>query len=67
MTDNGTLIGRTTRPVLFTDKASPGGRSVRKPAGTIVYVTSPRPGIFRVRVPASLLEQDVYLSTVEPA
>ena len=66
-----TLTGRTTRTVCFTDKAqvirlghSIGG--VRKPAGTLVYVTCPKPGIFRVRVPGTLLEQDVPLSAIEP-
>jgi hypothetical protein len=67
-----TLTGRTTREVAFIDKAQSirlgcVTGSVRKPAGTTVYVTTTkRPGIFRIRIPQTLLEQDVYLGTVEP-
>lgn len=63
-----TLTGRTTRPVTFTDKGAGvvcGG--VRMPAGTLVYVTCPRAGgPFRIRIPGTLLEQDVGLGAVEP-
>ena len=64
---NETLTGRTTRPVTFIDKAQQvvtGG--VRLPAGTLVYVTCRKAGEFRIRVPQTLLEQDVTLGTVEP-
>jgi hypothetical protein len=64
-----TLTGRTTREVTFADKAEKVFTfGVRKPAGTLVYVTCPKAGrgIFRVRVPGTLLEQDVPLSAVEP-
>lgn len=64
-----TLTGRTTREILFADR----GKStfitgVRRPAGTLVYVTCPRAGsgAFRIRVPGTLLEQDVPMSAVEP-
>ena len=61
-----TLLGRTTRVVTFVDKCNT-IRMVRKPAGTFVYVTATKQaGVFRVRVPQTLLEQDVYLSAVEP-
>lgn len=66
---NETLTGRTTRQITFADKADKTFTfGVRKPAGTRVYVTCPKSGsgIFRVRVPGTLLEQDVPLSAVEP-
>ena len=67
-----TLTGRTTRPVSFIDRAQAirlGAvvSAVRKPAGTLVYVTCLKGGEFRIRIPGTLLEQDVYLSAVEPA
>ena len=62
-----TLTGRTTREITFADKAEKVFTfGVRKSAGTLVYVTCPKPGTFRVRVPGTLLEQDVPLSAVEP-
>ena len=55
-----TLTGRTTRPVTFTDKSTAVvALPVRRPAGTLVYVTCPRPGTFRIRIPGTLLDQDV--------
>jgi hypothetical protein len=66
-----TLTGRTTRTVTFIDKGEArrfghvtGG--VRRPAGTLVYVTAKRDGTFCIRVPQTLLEQDVYLRDIEP-
>lgn len=68
-----TLTGRTTRPVLFRDmgqhiRLGHFVTGVRKPAGTLVYVTCPGAGsgVFRIRVPGTLLEQDVPLSAIEP-
>jgi hypothetical protein len=68
-----TLTGRTTREIIFIDKAQQIRlghvvSGVRKPAGTLVYVTCPRAGsgTFRIRIPGTLLEQDVYLGAVEP-
>ena len=49
-----TLIGRTTRTVYFIDQGNP-IRMVRKPAGTYVYVTTPKTCTFRIRVPQTLL------------
>ena len=64
-----TLTGRTTRPVTFIDKAQRGPVTggVRLPAGTTVYVTCRKAGEFLIRIPGTLLEQDVYLSAIEPA
>jgi hypothetical protein len=64
-----TLTGRTTRTVAFIDKSRNVVTSaVRKAAGTTVYVTEhPRTaGLFIIRIPGTLLEQDVNLSAVEP-
>ncbi len=69
-----TLTGRTARPVTFIDKAQAIRlghvvSGVRKAAGTLVYVTCPKRGsggTFRIRIPGTLLEQDVELSAVEP-
>jgi hypothetical protein len=68
MTQRGTtgieenLVGRTTRPVLFSD----GDHRVRRPAGTEVYVTASRgTGQFLVRIPGTLFTQTVYAATVE--
>jgi hypothetical protein len=66
---NETLTGRTTRTVLFADQAEKVFTSgVRKPAGTLVYVEARKTGsgTFRIRVPGTLLEQDVPMSAVEP-
>lgn len=67
------LTGRTTRDITFIDKAHAIRlghvvSGVRKPAGTLVYVTFLKAGsgMLRIRVPGTLLEQDVYLSAVEP-
>lgn len=65
---NETLTGRTTREITFDDQAEKVfALGVRKPAGTLVYVTCPKAGVFRVRVPGTLLEQYVPMSAVEPA
>jgi hypothetical protein len=64
-----TLTGRTTRTVLFADKAEKVFTfGVRKPAGTTVYVEAHKTGsgTFRIRVPGTLLEQEVPMSAVEP-
>jgi hypothetical protein len=67
-----TLIGRTTRRVTFIDKAETArfGHAMfprTMPAGTEVYVAATnRPGEFRIRIPGTLLEQVVSLSSVEP-
>lgn len=63
-----TLTGRTTRPVTFIDNSGGTAHAVRRPAGTCVYVTAhPRTrGLFIIRIPRTLLTQDVALSTVEP-
>lgn len=64
---NETLIGRTTRPVLFRDSTSKVFVSgVRRPAGTEVYVTCLKRDGFRIRIPGTLLEQDVEMPAVEP-
>ena len=66
---NETLTGRTTRPVLFADQAEKVFTfGVRKPAGTLVYVEAHKTGsgTIRIRVPGTLLEQEVPMSAVEP-
>jgi hypothetical protein len=66
---NETLTGRTTRIVLFADKAEKIFTfGVRKPAGTLVYVEAHKTssGTFRIRVPGTLLEQEVPMSAVAP-
>ena len=66
---NETLTGRTTRTVLFADQAEKTFTfGVRKPAGTLVYVEAHKTGsgTFRIRVPGTLLEQEVPMSAVEP-
>jgi hypothetical protein len=68
-----TLTGRTTRAVTFVDKAQAIRlghvvSGVRRPAGTLVYVEAHRTGsgTFRIRIPGTLLEQEVSLGAVEP-
>ena len=66
---NETLTGRTTRAVAFIDKdRGEVAGAVHKPAGTRVYVAAHPSvaGLFVIRVPGTLLEQDVTLATVEP-
>ena len=58
------LTGRTTRMILFANKST--GVTVSKPAGTEVFVTCLKTGWFNVRVPGTLLEQDVSFTDVEP-
>ena len=61
------MTGRLTRTVTFADKSrkvQTGGD--RRGAGALVYVTPLRSGLFRIRIPGTLLEQDVYLSAIEP-
>jgi Glutamate-cysteine ligase family 2(GCS2) len=59
-----TLTGRTARPVTFIDKAQAIRlghvyAGVRKPAGTLVYVTCPKggSGTFRIRILGALLSR----------
>jgi hypothetical protein len=64
-TNSETLVGRTTRSVLFRDNTS--GESRRYPTGTTVYVAERRDGCgFNIRIPRTLLTQHVYPSDVEP-
>jgi hypothetical protein len=62
-----TLTGRTTRPVSFTDESCKVITSaVRKPAGTEVYVERMRKdGTWDIRIPGTLLTQNVYPAAVE--
>ena len=63
---NETLTGRLARTVAFDDgarKIQTGGD--RRGPGALVYVTQLRSGLFRIRIPGTLLEQDVHPSTVE--
>lgn len=60
-----TLVGRTTRSVLFSDGI---GNQQRMPAGTEVYVLPTRErGVWLIRIPGTLLTQKVYFGTVEPS
>jgi hypothetical protein len=62
-----TLTGRTTRPVSFTDSSQKVITSaVTKPAGTEVYVTRMlKDGTWNIRIPGTLLTQNVYPASVE--
>lgn len=58
----------TTREIAFVNKADAQvWRAIRYPAGTLVHTSERRGGTFRIRVPHTLHEQDVYLSAIEPA
>lgn len=59
-----TLVGRTTRPVLFS--LSGGDDRRRMPTGTTVYVLPTRErGIWLIRIPGTLYVQKVTFATVE--
>lgn len=55
----GELIGTTARPITFVRNGHP----AKHPAGVEVYV-SPGRRYLRIRVPGTLLEQDVTASSV---
>lgn len=64
-----TLTGQTTRPVTFShvDHRTKRVVEVRTfPAGTTVYASETRRGL-SIRIPGTLLSQDVDGATVEPA
>lgn len=60
---NFTRTGTTTRSVLFIDEMRPPGtpvaRTLRLDAGTTVYARRLTNGTWRIRVPRTLLTQDV--------
>lgn len=60
-----TLVGQLTRPVLFTGPGPVTG-GTRFGAGTEVYATLRRDGLFALRIPGTLLTMDVHPSAVEP-
>jgi hypothetical protein len=62
-----TLTGRTTREIAFTDESQKVITSAtRKPAGTEVYVTRMlKDGTWNIRIPGTLLTQNVYPASVE--
>ena len=65
---NETLIGRTTREITFSVIDHQTHRCVRtetRPAGTEVYARLRKDGMFGIRVPGTLLTQDVYPASVE--
>lgn len=58
------LIGRTTRPVLFSD----GDDRRRMPTGTTVYVLATREQyVWLIRIPGTLYTQKVEFAAVEPS
>lgn len=66
---NETLTGRTTRKITF-DHTDPRTKrvagTVRKPAGTEVYVTRMHgDGTWDIRIPGTLYTQNVYPASVE--
>jgi len=68
-----TLVATLTRPVMFglPDRRNRTLNLITDtwqfPAGTEVYATERRDGTFTVRVPGTLWESHVYLSTLVPA
>lgn len=65
---NETLTGRTTREITFDviDHATRRCiRTERRPAGTEVYARLRKDGTFGIRIPGTLLTQDVYPASVE--
>jgi hypothetical protein len=65
---NETLIGKTTREIVFSyiDRAT--RRCVwteRRPAGTKVYVAIRKDGTWNIRIPGTPLTQDVRPGAVE--
>jgi hypothetical protein len=64
---NETLTGRTTRDITFGDESKKVFTfGARKPAGTEVYVTRMRKdGTWDIRIPGTLLTQNVYPVSVE--
>lgn len=60
------MTGRTTREITFTDSSRKVVTfGVRKPAGTEVYARLRKDGTFDLRVPGTLLTQNVYATAVE--
>ena len=65
MTNTETLIGKTTRRILFSEDGRVAAFGEYFPAGTEVYVTERRDGRgFNIRVPGTLWTQHVYSSAV---
>lgn len=63
---NETPTGRTTREITFDDASQKTFTfGTRKPAGTEVYARLRKDGTFDIRIPGTLLTQNVYASAIE--